>query len=62
MCKPVFSSGSWGETSQKASLASYEAFVGLRFLSDASGRRVESRKLDKYLIANREVLIYPGNP
>ena len=62
MRRPVFGAGSWGEATHKASLASYEAFVGLKFLTDASGRRVESRKLYKYIIGNREVLIFPGNP
>jgi len=62
MCQPVFGAGSYGEVSAKTSLASYEAFVGLRFLTDASGRRVEGRKLDKYVIGTREFLVFPGNP
>jgi hypothetical protein len=62
MRRPVFGAGSWHEETQRASLASYEAFTSLRFLTDGLGRRVESNKLDKYIINGNEYLDYTGNP
>ena len=62
MRRPVFGAGSWDEETQRVSLASYETFTSLRFLTDGLGRRVESRKLDKYIINGNEYLEYPGNP
>jgi hypothetical protein len=62
MRRPVFGAGSWHEETQRASLASYEAFTSLRFLKDGLGRRVESNKLDKYIINGNEYLDYTGNP
>jgi hypothetical protein len=62
MRRPVFGAGSWHEETPRAPLASYEAFTSLRFLIDGLGRRVESRKLDKYIINGNEYLEYPGNP
>ena len=40
MCRPVFGPGSFSDTSSKASLAQYEAFVRLRFLTNTRGRIV----------------------
>jgi hypothetical protein len=57
--RPVFGAGSWGEGMQHASLASYEAFTSLLFLTDGLGRRIESRKLDKYIINGNERLKQP---
>jgi hypothetical protein len=62
MRRPVFGAGSWHEETQRASLAAYEAFTSLRFLKDGLGRRVESNKLDKYIINGNEYLDYTGNP
>jgi hypothetical protein len=62
MRRPVFGAGSWHEETQRASLASYETFTSLRFLTDGLGRRVESNKLDKYIINGNEYLDYTVNP
>ena len=62
MRRPVFGDGSWQQQTQRATLSSYEAFTSLRFLADARGRRVEGRKLDKYVIRGREYFDFPGNP
>ena len=62
MRRPVFGAGSWHDETQRASLDSYEAFTSLRFLKDGLGRRVESNKLDKYIINGNEYLDYTGNP
>ena len=62
MRRPVYGPGSFHDSAQCASLASYEAFNSLRFLADASGRRIEGRKLDKYIIRDRDYLVFPGNP
>ena len=40
----------------------YEAYVGLRFLTNARGRTVQRRRLDKYIIGSREAHIFPDNP
>ena len=42
MRRPVYGPGSFHDSAQCASLASYEAFNSLRFLADASGRRIEA--------------------
>ena len=62
MRRPVFGDGSWQQQTQRATLSSYEAFTSLRFLADDRGRRVEGRKLDKYVIRGREYFDFPGNP
>ena len=62
MRRPVFGPGSFSHASSKASLAQYEAYVGLRFVTNARGRKVQSRQLDKYIIGGREAHIFPGNP
>ena len=62
MRRPVYGPGSFHDSAQCASLASYEAFNSLRFLADASGRRIQGRKLDKYIIRDRDYLVFAGNP
>jgi hypothetical protein len=44
MRRPVFGAGSWHDETQRASLASYEAFTSLRFLTDGLGKLVESNE------------------
>jgi len=61
MRRPVFGPGSFSHASSKANLAQYEAFVGLRFLTNARDCIVQNRQLDKY-IGDREAHIFPGNP
>ena len=62
MRRPVFGPGSFSHASSKASLTQYEVYVGLRFVTNARGRIVQSRQLDKYIIGGREAHIFPGNP
>jgi len=61
MHRPVFGPGSFSHASSKASLTQYEVYVGLRFLTNARGCKVQNRQLDKYIIGGREAHIFPGN-